>query len=210
MEAQLGQVAGVPGARSRLTPRQRARLLAAFSEFIQGDPDGSILHVGLRGQLADQALTLGSSLGNPVVVSAIDVRAAERGRFARGDGRQLLYADGEFDWVYCENLLDHAGSFERQFELLKELNRVAKKGVFLSAANRRHPLDQESRLPLLHWLPAALWQRLAPGAAQGRSLLTVQGLKRLVSLLPGQPQSDIGHIRLFGPKAVFFLMVKKS
>lgn len=209
-EAQIGQVAHAPGAGSRLAQKQRARWMAACSDWIAEKGGGSVLQVGLRGQPAEPALSFGPAAKAPVTSCALDLGAAKHERYARADGRHLLYADGEFDFVYGEFLLDHAGNFERQFELLKELNRVAKKGVFLSAANRRHPLDMQSLVPLLHWLPAPVWQRLAGGVAQGRRLLTSRELKHLVSLLPGQPQCDIGHIRLLGPKGVFFLMVNKA
>jgi hypothetical protein len=211
LEAEIGPLADAPGVRSRLAHRQRARLLAAFADWLEAGGGGSVLQVGLRGRLPERPLSFGPAAKSPVITCVLDGGATEeRGRYARTDGGPLLYADGEFDWVYGENLLEHAGNFERQFELLKELNRVAKKGVFLSVANRRHPLDMESLLPFLHWLPPGLWQRLAGRAAGRRRLLTARELKHLVSLLPGQPQGDLGHIRLFGPKAVFFLMVRKS
>ncbi len=210
LEAEIGQLAGAPGARSRLAHKQRERLLAAFADWLEEGGGGSVLQVGMRGRMPDRPLSFGPAARGPAIACVLDGGMAERGRYARADGGPLLYADGEFDWVYGENLLEHAGSFERQFELLKELNRVAKKGVFLSVANRRHPLDMESLLPLLHWLPTGLWRRLAGGAAGSRRLLSARELKHLVSLLPGQPRSDLGHIRLFGPKAVFFLMLRKA
>ena len=199
------------GAQARPAQRQRDRLLSAFRQFREEGGGGSVLSVCAHGINHDSASSLAALLNGAVISCALDLsEASGKRRYARSDGRQLLYGDGEFDFVYCEGLLEHAGNFERQFELLKEMNRVARKGLFVSTANRRHPLDQVSMLPLLHWLPPRAWQAIAPGAAQGRHLLDVQANKRLVSLLPGQPDNKIGHIRWMGPKAQFFLMVKKE
>lgn len=224
MDAQLEQAAPGSGLRERIMQRQRQRLVSAFCRFRDEGGGGSVLEVregdwvrhgpklmaGDRGARAQARTDAG--MGAIVVTCALALRAQRAGgnHFGRSDGRQLLYGDGEFDWVCCDDVLEHAGGFMQQFDLLKEMNRVASKGVFVAATNRRYPIDLSSGLPLLHWLPAPMWHRLTGKAkGEGRHLLTARGLATMASLLPGKHGIAVGHVRLGGPKANLFLMVRK-
>lgn len=205
MDAQLEQELPLPGVRERLMRRQRERLWKAFCAFREEGGGGTVLEVGAQG-------SPGSSwtcpAGMELTPCFLDLsRGADMNRYARNDGRSLLYTDGEFDWVFCDALLEHAGAFEHQFHLLAEMHRVAKKGLFITAANRRYPVDFATGMPLLHWLPGGVWRRIT---GQQRNLLTAPVLKRMASLLPGRPWFDVGHVRLAGPKAQLFLLVKKT
>lgn len=115
------------------------------------------------------------------------------------DGR-LPFADGAVDWVGCFELIEHISSHERQVRLLRELLRIANKGIFVSTANRWHPLDLDAGgWPILHW-------------RQGRpalSLLDATRIKSLIAVLPGKPDWQLGHVRLAGFKSHFFLMIRK-
>ncbi|WP_161993257.1 methyltransferase domain-containing protein [Lacisediminimonas profundi] len=213
MDAQLEQDRGAHGLRERMAQRQRSRLFTAFHEFHKAGGGGSVLNVGARGLGRSESMVINLDPGEVVVSSALEIHpdASGRNRYARDDGRHLLYGDGEFDWVCCDGVLEHAGSFMQQFKLLKDMNRVARKGLFVTAANRGYPLDLETGLPLLHWLPAPLWHRLSgQQRGHGRHLLTSAALLRMASLLPGKRSSDVGHVRLGGPKAHFFLMIRKQ
>jgi ubiquinone/menaquinone biosynthesis C-methylase UbiE len=137
-------------------------------------------------------------------------------RFESTGGRKLPFSDGQFDWVYCNALIEHAGSRKCQYELLKELTRAARKGIFVTAGNRWHPIEFNTGLPLIHWLPLAMWRRLLKILGKRRwaaeSVLNPLGSKQLgelADLLPGKLKSDIGHIRFFFIKAHFFLMIEK-
>lgn len=209
MDAQLERQADATGLRERIRQRQQQRLMAAFEEFRNQGGAGSVLHVAAT---TPEKRVGSADAGDAVVSCALDLRPDQSGRerYARGDGRQLLYRDGEFDWVVCDGVLERAGDYARQFDLLKEMNRVARKGLFVTAANRRYPFDLQSGLPLLHWLPTTWWHRVAGAHARGRRLLTAAELVRMASLLPGKHASDVGHVRLAGPKAHLFLMVRKG
>ncbi len=214
MDAQLVQDPHEAGLRERLVQRQRQRLSKAFQSFHAEGGGGSVLAVCGRELQRGEPMIAGNADGvDPVVVTcALDVQAQRDGRslYGRGDGRLLSYGDGEFDWVCCDGVLEHAGGFMQQFALLKEMNRVAVKGLFVATANRLYPIDLDSGLPLLHWLPTLVWHRLTgQKGGQGRYLLTSGALKTMASLLPGKHVIDIGHVRLAGPKANFFMMIRK-
>jgi ubiquinone/menaquinone biosynthesis C-methylase UbiE len=104
----------------------------------------------------------------------------------------LPYRDLSFDWVACHELIERYSTHERQVRLLRELLRIARKGVFISTVNRFHPA--------LRWLKKE----------RGLSLLTSFDIKALVDVLPGKPSWKLGHVRVMGFKAYYFLMIWKE
>ena len=208
---------------------QRRRLFDAFMDFKKSAADGTILEVGampsamLEGaDYLTEWIDTGSrsQITSCRIVSQTSKAAAYSDAshiYRKVDSRQLPYADGEFDWVFCNETIERAGSLERQYELLKELMRVSRKGVFVTTSNRWYPMEFNTARPFLHWLPDATWRRVLKLSGKGRwaseaalNLLDAKGLQKLTSLLPGQPTGQIGHVRFFGLKAYFFLMIKKS
>ncbi len=105
---------------------------------------------------------------------------------------RLPYGDNAFDWVACHELLETCGSHERQVRLLRELMRVARRGIFVSTAHRWHPL--------------ARWLR----PERNVELLDALAIKTMVDVLPGRPPWKLGHVRLAGFKSHYFLMVWKG
>jgi hypothetical protein len=104
----------------------------------------------------------------------------------------LPYRDHSFDWVACHELIEEYTTHERQVRLLRELLRIAHKGIFISTTNRYHPL--------------ARWMK------EGRksTLLTSFDIKSLVDVLPSKPSWKLGYVRIIGLKAYYFLMIWKA
>lgn len=114
---------------------------------------------------------------------------------AQLESRELIrlpYDDAAYDWVACHELIETLGSHERQVRLLRELMRIARRGIFVSTANREHPL--------------ARW--LYPD--RHPQLLDALTIKTLVDVLPSHPAWKLGHVRLAGFKSHYFLMVWKG
>ena len=105
---------------------------------------------------------------------------------------RLPYDDNAFDWVACHELIETCGSHERQVRLLRELLRVARRGIFVSTTNRWHPL--------------ARWLR----PERDVELLDALTIKTMVDVLPGRPAWKLGHVRLAGIKSHYYLMVWKG
>ncbi|HEY8608515.1 MAG TPA: methyltransferase domain-containing protein [Noviherbaspirillum sp.] len=207
----------------RMVTSQRRKLYDAFAAF-SGDAAGErVLSVGMAPtSLFDKPdyLVGWSAPAQRARITAHQVEAPKPGRQAHPAEAarevRLPFADGEFDWVFCNEVIEHAGPFERQLALVKELYRVARKGVFLTTPNRRHPLEFHTGLPLLHLLPERAWRRLLRLSGKGAwadeavlNPLDSQALYRIASLMPGKPVHDVGHKRIWGVKAHFFLMLQK-
>ncbi len=142
--------------------------------------------------------------------------AAQGKTLPRLTPENLPFDDAAFDWVFCEAVIEHVGNAERQSLLIKELMRVANKGIFVTTSNRWHPIEFYTALPFLHWLPSALWKRFLKllgkegwASASMLNLLDAKALQGFVNQLPNKPQCSIGHVRVLGLKAYFFLQIRK-
>jgi SAM-dependent methyltransferase len=90
-------------------------------------------------------------------------------RYVQGDACALPFADGEFDIVFSNAVIEHVGDFERQRQLVSEAIRVGRR-VFITTPNRRFPIEVHTRLPVVHWLPDRLSHRVY--RAVGKSFAT--------------------------------------
>ena len=151
----------------RARQNTRQRLEEAFIDFSGGEEAYS-------GKNAHRRLTLTTTNSQPVQ-----------------ENIRLPFEDEAVDWVACHELLETCVSFERQVRLLRELLRIAQKGIFVSTPNRWHPL--------------AGWLR--PGLHAG--LLDALKIKTMVDVLPGHPPWRLGHVRVMGFKSHYFLMIWK-
>ena len=64
----------------------------------------------------------------------------------------MPFADGAFDVVYSNAVIEHVGGRERQEAFVREALRVGRR-VFVTTPNRWFPIEVHTRLPLVHWLP---------------------------------------------------------
>ena len=100
------------------------------------------------------------------------------------DGRDLPFADGEFDVAFSNAVVEHVGGRDEQRRFVHELCRVAGR-VFLTTPNRLFPLEVHTLVPFVHWLPHATADRvfgvLGRDAWHGVDLLTP---RELLDLFP--------------------------
>lgn len=216
----------------RLRTTQRRKIFEAFSAFRGADADETTLSVGMTSSpLFDNTNCLWEwstpqerarftcyEIANSSPAARrpyVHPNALERER--RPGVLRLPFGDGEFDWVFCNEVIERMGTLERQYALVKELARVSRKGVFLATSNRWYPIEFNTALPFAHWLPDTWWRRILRWSGKGTwasehcfCLLDSHTLYKLASLLPGKPQNDVGHKRIFGIKAHFFLMIEKQ
>ena len=105
-------------------------------------------------------------------------------RAVRADGRELPFADGEFDVGFSNATVEHvAGGRDGQRRFVHELCRVARR-VFVTTPNRWFPLDPHTLLPLAHWLPPGERRDRLFQARGFDDVLDPLGPKELASLFP--------------------------
>lgn len=107
-------------------------------------------------------------------------------RYVQGDACALPFADGEFEVVFSNAVIEHVGGRERQRRLVLEALRVGRR-VFLTTPNRRFPVEVHTRLPFVHWLPDAVAHRAYDLAGKGFAKeLDLLSPGTLASLFPGR------------------------
>jgi SAM-dependent methyltransferase len=148
--------------------RSRRRKLALFLELMEPTPGTTVLDVGVdevsHGESGGES---GCTTHNfleehypwPVRITALGLHEGDRFRarypeipYVQGDACELPFADGAFDVVHSNAVIEHVGPRERQEAFVHEAVRVGRR-VFLTTPNRWFPVEVHTRLPLVHWLP---------------------------------------------------------
>jgi hypothetical protein len=148
---------------SRVSMRSRERKLRRFLDLLQPGPETSVVDVGVTnaafgGGSTDnffEALYPWPDRITGVGHTELDVFAAAfpSVRVVQADGRELPFADGEFDIGFSNAVVEHvAGGRDGQRTFVHELCRVARR-VYVTTPNRWFPIEVHTLLPFVHWLP---------------------------------------------------------
>lgn len=184
-----------------LSLRSRRRKLELFLDELRPTPETTVLDVGVDElSLGEPGGEVGCTTHNffeehypwPDRVTALGLHDGTRFReryprirYVQGDACALPFADGAFDIVTSNAVIEHVGDRDRQELFVREALRVGRR-VFLTTPNRWFPVEVHTRLPLVHWLPDPVAHRVyrATGmswAVENRLL----GPRDLRSLFPG-------------------------
>jgi SAM-dependent methyltransferase len=157
---------------SRVSMRSRRRKLQLFHDLLQPGPETTVVDVGVT----DAPFGAGSTDNFfealypwPERITGVGHTELERFsaaflqvRAVRADGRDLPFANAEFDIAFSNAVVEHvAGGREGQRQFVHELCRVAGR-VFVTTPNRRFPIEVHTLLPFVHWLPKGPRDRLLP------------------------------------------------
>jgi methyltransferase family protein len=184
----LGRVA------SRVSLWSRERKLRLFLDTYRPGPGTTVVDVGVT-----DAPFGGASSDNffealypwPGRITAVGHTELDRFaaafplvRVVHSDGRDLPFADGEFDLGFSNAVIEHvAGGREGQRRFVGELCRVARR-VFVTTPNRWFPLDPHTLLPLVHWLPQGPSRERMFRARGFDDVLDPLGPRELAALFP--------------------------
>lgn len=131
----------------------------------------------------------------------------------RYDGNVFPFADNQFDICWSNAVIEHVGNFDKQVFFLKELKRVS--GAFyITTPNRYFPVEVHTRIPLLHYLPKPVFDRLLPlfgkkwAAGSYMHLLSLSDIKKLLEAA-GIDDYEIHGNRL-GVFVLDYVIVAKS
>lgn len=145
--------------------RSRERKLKLFLDELRPTPETSVLDVGTD----ELGFGEGDGCGTlnffeerypwPGRITALGLHDGKGFRkrypnipYVQGDACALPFADGAFDVVFSNAVIEHVGGREQQRRLVSEAIRVGRR-VFITTPNRRFPMEVHTRLPFVHWLP---------------------------------------------------------
>lgn len=146
----------------KLAHYQRRRMYARFLEAATPNESDTIIDVGVTSDREyDHSNYFEAWYPHKSCITAVGIDDASfieteypGVRFVFADGCSLPFDDNSFDFAHSSAVLEHVGSRERQIAFVRELWRVARKGVFVTTPNRWFPIEFHTLLPLLHWLPS--------------------------------------------------------
>jgi len=152
---------------SAISLRARKRMFAYLMKTIPFDASTKVIDVGVT---PDDRLPESNFFEalypyphNVTATSIEDASNLERAfpgvRFVRTSGVELPFPDQSFDVAVSFAVLEHVGDREHQRQFLGELVRVART-VFITTPDRRFPVELHTFLPLVHWLPQPVHQRI--------------------------------------------------
>lgn len=155
--------------------RSRRRKLALFLELMRPDSGTTVLDVGVdevsHGEPGGEGgcrthNVLEERYPWPERITALGLHDGSRFRerypripYVQGNACALPFADGAFDIVHSNAVIEHVGARDRQGLFVREALRVGRR-VFVTTPNRWFPVEVHTRLPLVHWLPEPLAGRL--------------------------------------------------
>jgi len=79
--------------------------------------------------------------------------------FVIGDGTKMPWADGEFDIVFSNSVIEHLGTAEAQAAFARECRRVGK-AYWIQTPAREFPIEPHYFGPCVHWFSRPVQKRL--------------------------------------------------
>jgi hypothetical protein len=195
-----------------LTRRSRQRRFDAFMREMRPSENDRVLDVGVTDVPTRSSNFLEASYPWPANIVAVApsrpehfLRAFPDVTFKLGDGRELPFADGEFDIGFSNAVLEHVGSREDQRRFVGEMTRTCRR-AFICTPNARFPVDPHTLLPFVHWLPRPMRHRLlrATGNARWASEDALNPLtaSEFLALFPPGTQVRLVRQRMLGMTSV--------
>jgi hypothetical protein len=143
--------------------------------------------------------------------------AADHFTIVEGDARSMpQFADGQFDIVFSNSVIEHVGSFADQRKMASEVMRIGR-SYFVQTPNRYFPMEPHALFPFFQFLPLSLriwmvrrfpmgWLGRIPDPEKARArvgsieLLSRKNLRRLF------PEADIRSENFAGLTKSFMVL----
>lgn len=151
----------------RLSRRSRELKMRLLNEHLPIGPTDRVLDIG--GELDGRAQQLLERLPDKSRLVAVNILHNHLARIrsaysevvsVQASATDLPFADGAFDFVYSNAVLEHVGDLQAQARMAAEVRRVGKRW-FLTTPNRWYPFEFHVRMPLVSWLPAKWMHKVA-------------------------------------------------
>jgi hypothetical protein len=146
---------------TRVAKRQRRQMFERFLRSLSPAREDQVLDVGVTNdRLHDHSNYFEAWYPHKAHITAAGLEDASfleevypGVRFVQADARDLPFPDASYDFVHSSAVIEHVGNHHNQTSCLREVWRVARRGIFVTTPNRWFPIEVHTVLPLVHWLP---------------------------------------------------------
>lgn len=150
-----------------VSQNNRKRKYRYFLELLKPLPQDTILDVGFSDKeysINDNYLEKNYPYKNKITALGIDEPKEFLVRYPdvkaiKYAGKLFPFKDKEFDIGWSNAVIEHVGDYNDQLLFIKELNRTCKK-VFFTTPNYYFPIEIHTRIPLLHFLPNNIFDKI--------------------------------------------------
>jgi SAM-dependent methyltransferase len=190
----------------RLSLRVRRQMFERFMEEMRPTPDCTVLDLGVTSEQGvpdanyfEQWYPWPERIVCAGVEDASHLERRHKGvTFRRvAPHEPLPFRNRQFDILFSNAVVEHAGSRAQQRFFVNECLRVAGR-FFITTPNRWFPIEMHTALPLLHYLPARLHRHLLSAIGLGswasEAQLNVLDGRSFRSLFP--PDQDVRILRI--------------
>jgi Methyltransferase domain len=171
--------------------RLRKGKLDLFLGLIADEGKNTLLDVGGNSGIDSEWLPLYQEFREVVAVNlnpAPDPYSLPHVRRMVGDGCCLPFADGSFEWVFSNAVIEHVGGWREQERFAKEIQRVAARGYFVTTPNKYFPIEPHAMLPFYQFLPVFVQKKVAPyspGYMRAYEEINLLSAGQMKKLFPG-------------------------
>ena len=190
--------------------RVRRLMFRRFLELMQPAPDTTILDLGVTSDAGSPEANFFEQWyphRERIVAAGVeDASHLERRypgvRFARiVPHARLPFSDRQFDIVFSNAVVEHAGSRQQQRAFVDEVQRVGRR-FFITTPNRWFPIELHTALPLFHYLPPGIHRRILSALGHDdwacEERLNLLDTRSLRSLFGESDEVTIARVRLAG------------
>ena len=195
---------------SRLSLRARQKMFQLFMTVMRPGPDTRVLDVGVTSdQRFPESNFFERWYPHPERLTCVGTEDGAH-LAARHPGltyvpvaphAPLPFADGTFDVVFSNAVVEHVGARAAQLAFVRELCRVGR-AFFVTTPNRWFPVEHHTGLPFLHYLPAPLHRALLRRTRfrywADEAHLNILTARRLAALFPPGVVPRLRAVRLAG------------
>jgi Methyltransferase domain len=119
--------------------------------------------------------------------------------YVEADLRSIPLPDNYFDIGICNAVVEHAGTYDQQVALVREVCRVSRKVMF-TTPNKDFPVEVHTFVPFAHWLPDPQFRKVLRALGH-HDLARIEQLnpldeKTFLSLFPPERESHLEGVGL--------------
>ena len=204
----------------KISLRNRSRKYENFINTFKPNSDTTILDIGYNdNEYRDTENFLEKNYEWPTKITALGIMEPKNFNVLYPDVKTVVYdgkifpfKDNEFDICWSNAVIEHVGNFERQTLFLKELLRTGK-SVYFTTPNRLFPIEIHNRVPLLHYLPKKVFDKImfllnkTHWLGDNLNLLSYRKLKKMLEITNAE-NYEIKRNKIFGFTMDFVVTIK--